>query len=153
MSASDAPKIRKRPRGVWILTICNAIFVLPIPLIEIWVVQHPGEIWNEASRITAPYFLLLSVAFYISTLGTWFGSRMARNAMVALLVIFAVAMIWESVALLLTWFSIASDFSRARMSNWWGFSVGLRWSLWLAINVRYFFGKSAQDFYRRPNSS
>jgi len=123
------------------MTICNIIFVTPLFLNTVWVLENPEDNWTQGTRIAAPFILGLIIVICATNLGTGLGYPRARNAMIAILSVLTGLAIWDTVARISTWWPLVHDIGRLSAWEWWLSAVGVRWSAWLALNIWYFFGR------------
>jgi hypothetical protein len=130
----------KRPRlTVMVLLLGNAALAAPVLLNAIRVVTQPEGEWAQLTRLLSPYLAVLMLLFALTIIGTLAGYARARNWMIFLLSILAGMMIWESSAMVCTVVCITNDIHKIPSADYWNISIGLRASVWLVINVWYFY--------------
>jgi hypothetical protein len=151
-SSQSSPR---RPIGVWVLTICDALyaFVMMAPSMQVLTEKYEGVDWPLRARIIAPLVVALSISICISSFGAWRGSAWARTALLALLTVFAVALAWESLAILATFRRLGHGLNDITAWAWWDASIGVRAAIGLAVNYWYFLGPRPRNFYASNRSA
>jgi hypothetical protein len=126
-------KRRLAPVGVWILTACNGVFVLPVP-----VLFGDEHLKNRGGFLSLAFFLLLGA----SLVGTLLGSKMGRNIMLAMIAGFFV---WVLVVALST-----VGFTGA--ASFWA-PVSLFYATLVAVNYWYFLRRKGSQFFSARRGS
>jgi hypothetical protein len=139
----------RRPLGIWVLTICDALyaFMMMAPSMQVLTEKYEGVDWPLRARIIASVVVVICISICISSFGAWRGSTRARTALLALLTVFAFALVWESFAILMTFRRLGHGLNDMATWAWWDASIGIRGAIGLAVNFWYFLGSRPRNFY------
>ena len=124
---------RPRPLGVWILTICAALFTGVLPLV---VVLASPDLPSSA-LISAG----LGLGIIVAAIGAWQGKDQARIALLVLVVLYYVLLAFSNYQLARSDFVDPEIRSRAT-------TVGVRSLLWIPIYLWYFLRPKTRAWYR-----
>jgi hypothetical protein len=133
----------KRPVGVWLLTICNALFAGVFPIITAAVlmlgltpVTLPGGI------LSGLLFGLLGAAVIAAAIGSWQGSDRARKALIGLVTAYYLLTSLNNLAVLLMGY--APPALQAQVG-----ATIFRAIFWTAITIWYFSRPRVRDWFQR----
>lgn len=104
--------------------------------------------WSWRDRIIAATVVALCVAIYLASFGAWLGSARSRNTLLALLTLFAGALVWDGTAVFLSILHLGYKISDITPSAWWNISIGIRGAVGLAVNYWYLLGPRPRKFFR-----
>lgn len=141
-SSINSRSARKRPVGVWILTIWDALFVGLVPLLLatlLYLNEESRQILslNPASIVVQ---ILLTAGVLVGAVLAWRGERRGRNLLVAAVIVHHVLIILNNVSMALIDAPVEVGSSR-----FW--SNAIRSAIWIAIHVWYFLGKPTREYY------
>jgi hypothetical protein len=140
MTNTSPTTLRKRPLGVSLLVLMNAIEVglLPLGLLILMI--------NTSLNLSAPLMIfsgLFSIAVLFSCFQTWRGSDVARKVLLGLLTVHWGGIILNNLFLLFDASILATASQKQKMYT----NIG-RSALSLAINYWYFLGSHPRIFFK-----
>lgn len=129
-----------RPRGVWILTVCAAIFAGLLPLFgSLAVVFVFPEVGGSVPLMLAT--AALSLAVFGAAVGAWQGSDNARLALLVFVVLFYTL-------LAITNFYTATSDVVLPDTRWQATKAGWRSIAWIPLYLWYFLRADTVAWYR-----
>ena len=142
--AGIAPNNSGRPLGVWILAICNSLFVLPYFLLGFYMMVYHSNQGYELED--APYYLSFLLAVLLSIFGSWWGNKLARMGMVILLTVFQALLTLSGVRVIM---EVGRGSRGVDLVPYWitVSAVLFAGSVLLALNCWYFLGSRSRNFY------
>jgi hypothetical protein len=145
--SADQPSVR--PLGIWLLMICNTLVSLFVMAPSAMIVVARGDDipWTPSDRILALFVVVLCVLTVIASVGTWSRSVMFRNLLLALLVVLAVGMIWNSYATFVELSQLGYRANEFGLRAWWDLSLGVCGAFLLCLNWWYLLRSRSRDFF------
>lgn len=125
-----------------IITGFNFLFLLPTLFSAAVVVTSPHDNWIHFLRVSAPYFVIAIVLYYIALLWSWSGRKMAIRANIALAAAVTCLLIIGNVSAISFWMSEHIDLAKLSPMEWLASSRGVQGILWFILNCWYFLRKA-----------
>lgn len=137
-----SPNVRKRPIGVSILAIWDALFAGIVPLLLATLLFFDEETRQILIMNPTPYAVrvLLTTGVLVGAVLAWRGERRGRNLLVASVIAHHFLAILNNVGMALIDVPV-------RMSSTRMWLNAVRSAISIAIHVWYFLGKPTRDFY------
>jgi len=137
MAADDSGKRGKRLAGIWLLTLVNVVFLLPVPALMIAPYFDPTILdgYHRGSPEIRMGLFLFFASIAVFSVGVLFKSRSARNGLIVLLTIYQIVPLSLAIPIL------------SLQTTWFWLPLLSVHAIWLAANYWYLLGRPARQLF------